>query len=447
MSVLLRIAFRNLLQARRRSFLLSLAVGLVTMLLVLLLSISQGIEDNLVKAATTVSAGHVVVAGFFKPTSGSAIPIVTHVSDVRKVVEENTPGVDYIVERGRGWAKVVSDTGSTQCGLNGVEIANESHFLDTIQLAEEREYKDGGRAEVVGDPKKLAEPHTVMLFAGQAKRLGVGVGDAVTLQTETASGQTNTIDATVVAVAKDLGLLTSFAAFVPKSDIQELYRLSPDTTGALWIYLKDIGQADTVMRHLRDVFTANKTPILDYQPVPFFFKFETVAGEDWTGQKLDVTTWRDEVSYITWVLTAFDGLSWMLTVVLVIIIAVGIMNTMWNAVRERTREIGTMRAIGMSRLRVLAMIVLEAMLLGLFATTMGALTGSAIAVAVNAGHVAVPIDAMKAILLSETLRLSIKPGTLVLAVVFLSLFTALAALWPAIVAARLRPVTAIAHAE
>jgi len=53
MGVLLRIAYRNLVQARRRTTLLSLAVGLVTMLLVVLLSISRGIEDNLVKAATT----------------------------------------------------------------------------------------------------------------------------------------------------------------------------------------------------------------------------------------------------------------------------------------------------------------------------------------------------------------------------------------------------------
>ena len=43
----------------------------------------------------------------------------------------------------------------------------------------------------------------------------------------------------------------------------------------------------------------------------------------------------------------------MLIIVLLVIIAVGIMNTMWIAIRERTREIGTLRAIGMQRARVL----------------------------------------------------------------------------------------------
>ncbi|MEN9786128.1 MAG: hypothetical protein RLZZ299_1392 [Pseudomonadota bacterium] len=447
MSVLVRIALRNILQARRRSALLSLAVGLVTMLLVLLLAISQGIEDNLVRAATTVSAGHVNVAGFFKPTPGSARPIITNVRELRKVVEENTPGLAYVVERHRGWGKIVSDTGSTQAGLSGLTVANEQRFLDTIRLAEEREYKEGGRAEVLGDVRKLSESHTIMLFAGQAKRLGVNVGDVITIQTETFGGQTNTLDATVVAIAKDIGLLSSWSAFVPAGDILELYALNEDTSGALWVYLDDIKRSDEVMNHLRDVLAAKGYPLMEHQPQPFFFKFDQVTGEDWTGQRIDVTTWRDEVSFLTYVLTAFNSLSWFLVGILVVIIAVGIMNTMWNAVRERTREIGTMRAIGMSRGRVLVMVVLESALLGLFATSVGALLGTLLSAMVNRAEWVVPVDAVKVILLSDTLRMSVTPRDALASVAVLSAFTVLASLWPAIRAASLRPITALQHVE
>ena len=58
----------------------------------------------------------------------------------------------------------------------------------------------------------------------------------------------------------------------------------------------------------------------------------------------------------------------MLIVILIAIIIIGIMNTMWIAIRERTREIGTLRAIGMHRREVLWMFLLESLMLGLFAT-------------------------------------------------------------------------------
>src|SRR5688572_2217283 len=100
---LLRIALRNLVQARTRTALLSAAIGLVTAMLVGMLSIAGGIEDNLIRSATTLSAGHVSVAGFFKIKPTDSAPVVTRASEIRKILEESTPGLDYIVDRQRGW--------------------------------------------------------------------------------------------------------------------------------------------------------------------------------------------------------------------------------------------------------------------------------------------------------------------------------------------------------
>ena len=95
-------------------------------------------------------------------------------------------------------------------------------------------------------------------------------------------------------------------------------------------------------------------------------KFQSVTREDWTGQKLDVTTWEDEISFMTWTLKALNGLTFVLILILLAIVVIGIMNTMWIAIRERTREIGTLRAIGMQRGAVLWMFLLESLMLGLF---------------------------------------------------------------------------------
>jgi putative ABC transport system permease protein len=447
MGVLLSIALRNLMQSPRRTLLLGLAIGLVTTFLVLLLSLSRGINENLVTSATTMSAGHVNVAGFWKPTTGTAFPIVTGVAKVREVVEKSTPGLDYVVERHRGWGKVVSETGSVQSGLTGLVAAEESRFFDRLILAEENEYKEGGSDQVIGDPRRLAEDDTIVLFAGQAKKLGVGVGDVVTIKTETMSGASNTADATVVAVARDLGLLSSFSVFVPKSLVLNLYQLNDDTTGALWVYLNDIEKSEETSVIVRGALIDAGFLLRDHESNPFFFKFEAVQGEDWTGQKLDVTWWQDEVSFLTWVLTAFDTVTWSLTLILVVIIAVGIMNAMWNAVRERTREIGTMRAIGMTQTRVLVLFLLEALFLGLGATTAGATLGAAIALGVDAARIPVPSDAVRTILLSNELNLAVQLPSLLTAVVFLTAFTGLSALWPAIRASRLQPVKALTHTE
>jgi putative ABC transport system permease protein len=271
------------------------------------------------------------------------------------------------------------------------------------------------------------------------------VGDSVTFVTETNDGRTNTIDLTVVAIARDLGMLSSWSVLGNMESLRTVYRLSGDTTGAFWVYLKDIDDADATMTSLRVSLAQAGYPLMDHDPNPFFFKFETVAGEDWTGQKLDVTIWRDEVSFLTRILDVFNMVSVFIAAVLLVIIAVGIINTMFNIVRERTREIGTMRAIGIQRPSVLFLFLIEAGMLGFFGTSMGALGGSLLALTLDALALPVPNMAMEAIFLSDTLQFSIRFATLAQCIGVLTLCTAVAALWPAARAARLRPIEALGY--
>ena len=447
MGIFLTIAWRNLLAARRRSLFLTVAVAIVTAFLVLLNSLTAGVSSNLVSAATTLSAGHINVAGFHKTKPSDSSPIVTNAEPLRKILQEQTPGLDYVIDRHRGWAKVVGESASIQAGLYGIDAKQESVLFSTLQLAKESEYKDDGRDQAFGDPKQLANTGTVMLFAGQAKRLGVQIGDVVTVRAESPGGRTNTIDLTVVAIMRDVGLLSSWSVFMPKKDILTLYQLADTTTGSFLVYLKDIDKAQDTMGELRTILTKEGYTLMDYRPEPFFMKFEQVAGEDWTGQKLDLTTWKDEVSFLTWILTALNTVSFGLIGILFAIIAIGIANTMLISVRERTREIGTLRAIGMGRKQVLLMFMLEALILGAFATTLGAFVGSLIAMSLNAADIEVPIQAMRAILLSDVLRLKVEVGQTVLSVVVLTVFTGLSALWPSLRGARMQPVEALQAIE
>jgi putative ABC transport system permease protein len=447
MGMYLLIAARNLLQARRRSFLLGLVFGFVMILLVFLLSLSNGITDNMISSGTILSTGHVNVAGFYKASQADAAPLVTNASEVRKIIEENTPGLAYVLDRGRGWAKVISETGSQFAGITGIDPKEETHLAKTLVLAKESSYRDGGGEERKGDLSKLGLPGTVVLFASQAKKLEVRVGDALTLTSLSLRGSNNSADVTVVAICEDIGLLSTFSMFTSKQTGLDLYQLKPDTSGALQVYLKDIADSDNVMEHLRGVFEKKGYRLMDHDANPFFVKIPTVQGDDWTGQKLDITTWHDEVVFLAKIVYGLNMGSFILILVLVGVIAVGIMNTMWTSVRERTGEIGTLRAVGMQKTSVLTMFILEAMLLGFAATTVGALVGCGFVELLELSHIPIPWDAARILLISNTLHLLIIPWQVFAAVGVFTLVAGIAALWPALSAAAMQPVTAIQTVE
>jgi ABC-type lipoprotein release transport system permease subunit len=184
--------------------------------------------------------------------------------------------------------------------------------------------------------------------------------------------------------------------------------------------------------------------IMEPDPRPFWMKFESVTREDWTGQKLDVTSWEDELSFMMWTLSALNGLSFVLMVILIAIVITGIMNTMWIAIRERTREIGTLRAIGMQRGSVVRMFLWESFLLGVFGAVAGAVVGAMTAGVLNSANIHVPLS-VQLFLMSDTLKLSVLPSALGGAIALISIVTAVAALYPALRAARLKPVDAMSH--
>jgi ABC-type lipoprotein release transport system permease subunit len=256
----------------------------------------------------------------------------------------------------------------------------------------------------------------------------------------------NTIDCRVVAIAEDIGLLSQWNVFVPNESLRQLYQLRPDVTGAIQIHLKPqyLHDLSSLAARLRTSLEQAGYQVMDPDPRPFWMKFESVTREDWTGQKLDVTSWEDELSFMMWTLQALNGLSLVLMVILIGIVVTGIMNTMWIAIRERTREIGTLRAIGMQRVSVVRMFLLESFLLGLIGTLLGALAGKVIALSLNAAQIHVPLS-VQLFLMSDTLKLAVLPQALAGAVALISVVTAFAAVYPAFRASRLKPVDAMSH--
>ncbi|HUK66061.1 MAG TPA: FtsX-like permease family protein [Anaeromyxobacteraceae bacterium] len=427
-----KIAARSLFRHTKRNLLLGGAIAAVTLLLVLMGGLTEGIRSAMLESASTLMTGHVNVGGFFKFTSGASAPLVNDYEQVLEVTRRIVPEIDYVTVRGRGWAKAVSEQSSMDLVLGGIDVAHEPGFRKNVRI-------------VSGNLDALAKPNTILLFEDQAKRLEVQVGDALTLSAPTARGVNNTADVRVVAVAKNLGILSAFNAFISGETLRGLYQLRRTATGALHLYLQDPSSAREVAARLRSRLAEAGFRVMDADPKPYWEKLMgKVNSEDWVGQKLDVTTWEDELTFISWILSAVGAITGVLMFILLVIVVIGILNTLAIAIRERTREIGTLRAIGMQRTRVLFLFVLEATLLGAVGATTGALAGVALSALVNAIQVAVP-DSVQMFLMQQHLTLTVLGKTVLARALLILVLTGAAALVPALHAARLKPITAMHH--
>jgi ABC-type lipoprotein release transport system permease subunit len=431
MSQILLIAFRNLLAHSRRTALLGAAIAGVTAVLVILMGVTNGMKATMLESATTLMSGHINVGGFYKVTAGQSAPVVTQYPKLIKTLRAEVPELDYVSQRGRGWAKLVSDTGSMQVGVGGIDVESEPGFRKVVQIRK-------------GKLDDLNEPGTILIFEEQAKKLEAQVGDVLTLSAPTMRGVNNTLDVRVVAIAANIGMMSSWNTFVPSKSLRDLYQLKDDTTGAIYLYLKDMKDIPKVQQRLREKLSAAGYTLMDNDPRAFWMKFDTVNREGWTGQKLDITNWEDEISFVKWVVTALGAITSGLTFLLLVVIAVGIMNTLWIAIRERTREIGTLRAIGMQSGRVVVMFLTEAFMLSLFSTVMGAVAATALCLFVNSQHLVAP-GVIQVMLLTEHWFLKVEPGSVIFAVALITIASMIVSLIPSFLAARLKPVTAMHH--
>ncbi len=425
------IAFRSLFQHRMRSALLGGAIALVTAGLVLVTGMSVGIKSTLLTSATTLMSGHLNVGGFYKATASQSAPVVTSFAKVEELITRDFPEIDYVVHRGRGWAKLVSDTGSVQAGIAGINIANEPGMKKIIVVKE-------------GNIDDLSRIDSILLFEEQAEKLDAKVGDRLTISAATFRGTNNTVDVTVVAVAKSVGMLSSFNCFVNEAQLRKLYQLNEETTGALQIYLKDIGQVKPVQERMRKTLAAAGYGMLDPDPRAFWQKFDAVNHESWTGQKLDVTNWEEETSFIKWIVDILSYFATLVILILVVIIGVGIMMVVWISVRERTREIGTLRAVGMQRGSVLAMFVTEGFLLGLFGTVVGTIVGLVTTLVINAAQIGLP-KSWQFVFMSERLIIVPTVGWSIFGVLFITAIITGISVIPSFLAARLKPISAMSH--
>jgi putative ABC transport system permease protein len=142
---------------------------------------------------------------------------------------------------------------------------------------------------------------------------------------------------------------------------------------------------------------------------------------------------RDFTNTFTDQLEIVDEFIGLVTVIAIVVGVLGVLNTMMMSVSERTREIGTLRALGWSRGRVLRTVLVEGLLLSGIGGAFGLVLGVA------------GTEALVALWNKAYLVASYVPSTFVKGALVAVLVGVGAALYPAYRAANLRPVEALRY--
>jgi putative ABC transport system permease protein len=258
----------------------------------------------------------------------------------------------------------------------------------------------------------------VMLGAGVARALGARAGDLVTVMTTMADGSLNAVDATVAAILRyPIREIDDRVLFLP-------YRAAARLLGAE-------GKASTLAIRLAETRETEAVAR------------EIAAEARAAGRPVAVRTWLESAAFYKQVRLLYIAIFLFTGLVLAVVIVLAVANTMTMSVFERTREIGTLLAIGMERRRVRRLFLYEGILLALVGTLVGSVLSLLLRSGLNASGLEMPTPpggTGKILLHIRFFPAAYGAGFLMMTATLL-----VASWWPARRAANLNPVEALAH--
>lgn len=402
--MLAKLAWRNVARNRRRSAItiLSIAVGLAALTFVW--AFIDGMNRQMIQNSTRFLAGDVQVhlKGYHDDptldlTMAEAQPVLAAV--------RNDPNVEAATVRLEGKALASRGDKSRGITLVGVDPGNEVQVSVLFN------------AVVSGTALSDSTPG-VLIGEQLAQALGLAVGDDLLLVGQAYDGSLASGRFPVRGVFRTrIDELDGRVAVLPLAVVRDFFA-APLGASAIAMRLRDRDPLDPTQARLTQRL----------------------------GPGYEVLGWPRLLPLVAVSTRFHEVMAWVVLVVFFGIVAAAVANPVLMAVLERTREFGVMLALGISRARLLGLVLLEAMMLG----GLGLLAGNLLGLAVTAFFARSGIDlgAFGAALrtmpgLEDVIFPVIRPERS--AMVSLAVFATacLTALYPAAKAALLEPVTAI----
>ena len=323
-------------------------MALGTAALILGGGLSDGIARQLTDNLVAVQTGEIMVvkreAGFVRQNS----PFDAY---SRERIPKSGALIRKIEERAR-------DLGIVQIApylhARGTAIAsNRSTPAVVLGIVPEREPELFKALPPVKGVVLSGPPDEVYVGEPVARILRLGVGDSVSLLIQTPEGAMNSLDAVVCGIFRKGAPWYDNTFFVPLSAAR---KLEDSEEGVTNIKLRATGspRALEATRHALGILVSGLSP----------------------GTSVESAEEAGRFSFS--IIQANEASLTILSIFLFAAASVGIVNAMLMSVHERTREIGTIRAMGMRRDGVVRLFLLEGLALGVVAAVLGVLAGGAL---------------------------------------------------------------------
>lgn len=332
---LLRMAWRNLWRNPRRTIITVFSMSFGLTMMIVSYALMDGMISQMVHYATVLGSGHVQIHHPDYLEDHSLYDTIDEIGTVLSRVEST--GVGNAAPR--AFATALASSGDQSAGgmLWGIMPERE------VKVTELDRHLASGRFLGPG------ERGGAVLGSNLAKNLAVSVGDEIIVLTQAADGSLGNAIYTVRGILKSVGEgLDRGGILLDMKDMDDL----------LWLK----GQVHEVAIRLHDPDRLEEgTDRL----------VEALAGEN-----LEVRNWRDLLPELDEYLRLSNTSTLIMLVIIFAVASLGIVNTQMMALFERTREIGVMRALGLSPWSVAALVFFETLFLLFLAAGAGAMAGS-----------------------------------------------------------------------
>ncbi len=336
MKLLLQLAWRNLWRNRRRTQLTMGAMIFACAILVFSLGYYDGILWNLINNATERENGHICVAapGYFAAPTLSDYIDAKELSNLQTIINEPIKGI----------CPRISAFALLSCGE--AEMSS-THPAQIIGIDPKTEKYCSRLAEDIKEGTFLSgEPGEIIIGKSLARKLKAKTGSEVILFSSAADG----------SIASEI------------LSVQGIFD-SDDTMRDSSLAFMDIKQAQTTFAlegrvHSLRIFS--KDPL----------RAEEIAKLINLNKNLEATSWQQMFPQVADLLKIWLNVQLFTTALYYAALALITFNTMNMAFLERRREFAVLKAIGLDRLRLATVILLESLIISGLSATVGVIIGS-----------------------------------------------------------------------